>query len=270
MQRTLIVLSMTVATGLACSARTLTAVGPCPAGTTSVEGMACERPVPDPLLSGLVGLWHFDETAGATMAMDASENHNDGTLMLLDPATAWVGGRIGNALAVEATGYVHVPPSDSIRGITTAVTVSAWVYWEGAISDYGTALSRQIGTSIDQYYHLGLWQATDGGASLFITPSMDPKAAAHPRGTPIQQRTWTHLAGTYDGKVAILYVGGTPVSPMKVTGMFPDDTTPLVLGGNGNGLTVSEFFPGRIDEIALYNRALDEAEIQRLANAASF
>lgn len=48
------------------------------------------------------------------------------------------------------------------------------------------------------------------------------------------------------------------------------NTTPIILGGNGNNQLVSERFPGRIDEIALYNRALDPNEIQQLASGVTF
>jgi len=265
---------------LACSARTLTAVGPCPSGSSIVDGMACQsaamdatapdKPPPSTLLNGLVGLWHFDEGPGATMAVDSSGNHNDGTLFL-DPTTAWgSSGKIGGALAVEAKGYVEVLLSDSIAGIESTVTVSAWVYLEGSIApdDYGTALSRQVGATLGQYYHLGLYNP-DAEPSLWITPSTVGKAA-HPLASSIAPMTWTHLAGTYDGKTAILYVGGTQVYASPITGMFPADSTTLILGGNRNNQTVTELFPGRIDEIALYNRALTGDEIQRLANAESF
>jgi hypothetical protein len=267
--------------GLACSPRTLIAVDPCPVGLTSVDGAACQttydampldQPAIPPLRSGLVGLWHLDESPApeATMARDDSGNGNHGTLVKLDPATVWVtdGGRVGGALAVEGQGYVLVPLSDSIASIVSAVTISAWVYLEGTIgvNAYGTTLSRQIGTTIDQYYHLALLEG--GASSLYISPA--DMATAHPTGSAVSVKTWTHLAGTYDGSTAILYVDGKQVLSLAVTGTFVPDTTPVIIGGNGNNRTVSEFFPGRIDEIALYNRALDAAEIQQLANAVSF
>jgi len=50
------------------------------------------------------------------------------------------------------------------------------------------------------------------------------------------------------------------------------DTTPFILGANGNGPTtgVSERFPGRIDEIMLYRRALSADEIALVYNGALF
>lgn len=87
---------------------------------------------------------------------------------------------------------------------------------------------------------------------------------------PVPPQQWTHLAGTYDGTVARLYVNGILVDSDPVTGEFGPDTTPVILGGNGNGNMISERFPGRIDEIVLYNRALDASEIGQLAAGVPF
>jgi hypothetical protein len=274
----LLVLLTATGGGLGCSARTLIAVGPCNDGSTTGEGSICD------LRAGLVGLWHFDEAPGATMAADSSGQGNDGTLLSpmgqLDPSTAWVvkGGKRGNALALQGVGYVEVPPSDSISSIVSAVTVSAWVYFDGIIKtnvDYGTAVSKQIGTSINQYYHLALWQ-TDAKPHLFISTAPEGSVVVQTGGMqpaslmPTPAKVWTHLAGTYDGTMAILYVNGAKVDAVSRTGTFPPDSNSLILGGNGNENQVDELFPGRIDEIALYKRALTAAEIQQLATAVSF
>ena len=217
----------------------------------------------------LIGLWHFDEAAGSTIAIDSSGNGNHGTLQGLDAASVWVTtGRFGNALAVEGAGYVLVQDSATINRIVSQVTVSAWIYLEGTINDYGTALSRQIGTSINQYYHLSVYQP-DGLPNLFINPTTG--VIAMPRDpVPVSKEVWTHLAGTYDGVTAILYVNGEPAMWAAVAAPFDTDITPLILGGNGNGKMVSEFFPGRIDEVALWDRALTPDEIRRLAAFAAF
>ena len=84
---------------------------------------------------------------------------------------------------------------------------------------------------------------------------------------------WIHLACTYDGTIAILYVNGQQVRSEARTGRFVRDTTPFILGANGNGVgqaNVSERFPGRIDEIMLYRRALSAGEITMLYTGALF
>jgi len=235
-------------------------------GDTSNDG------TPVAVLPGLVGLWHLDDGVGSALARDSSGNGNHGTLVGLDPAQAWVAGRWAGALSTNGIGYVSVPPSASIWGIAAGATVSAWIYFDGAISatdGYGTAISRQVRLTDLQYYHLSLFQGGTPSQIVGLSPKVIP---VHPVATkPVAQRTWTHLAGTYDGKLAVLYVDGVEVDSLPLPGAFNfDPVTPLLLGANGNIAGVSEYFPGRIDEIALYNRALSADEIRVLATAVVF
>ena len=50
------------------------------------------------------------------------------------------------------------------------------------------------------------------------------------------------------------------------------DSTPVILGGNGNDASgvPTELFPGRIDELMLFSRALGADEIAQLAAGAAF
>jgi hypothetical protein len=258
-----------LALAAACSRQTLVAVAACPDGGGRFASCA---PDTGALRMGLVGLWHLDETTGAT-AFDSSglATPNNGTLKDLDPSAAWVEGQIGGALETKGLGYVVVPRSPSIDTIRSQVTVAAWVYLEGTIVDYGTAISRQIGTGIDQYYHLAL----NGGSlpSGFISrtvPNLFYRQVLADADDPVPPMTWTHLAVTYDGSNARLYVDGTQAKVLPVTGMFGDETNPLIIGGNENEGIIDERFPGRIDEIVLYNRALLPDEVSMLASGAVF
>jgi hypothetical protein len=226
---------------------------------------------PPGLLDNLVGYWRLDDGAGSTVAFDSSGRGNQGALQGLDANAAWVAGRSQGALAIGHAGWVQVASSPSIDAIVDQVTASAWVDLEGAISAadiWATALSRQVGTTTEQYYHLSL--VNDGRPSLFImTASEWTLIQAVP---PAPTGTWTHLAGVYDGTAARLYVNGAEVVSQALTGTFAADTTPVILGGNGNDASgvPTELFPGRIDELMLYARALSAAEIGQLAAGALF
>jgi hypothetical protein len=224
---------------------------------------------PTGLLDNLVGYWRLDDGTGSTVAFDSSGRGNAGTLHNLDPTMAWVAGHSQGALAIAHTGWVQVAPSPSIDAITDHITVTAWVDLEGTITSadgWATALSRQTGTSSDQHYHLsfhedgrpGLFLITVSGFALIFGTDMPPLGA------------WTHIAGVYDGAVARLYVNGAEVASQALTGSFAADTTPVILGGNGNDASgvPTELFPGRIDELMLYARALSAAEIGQLAAGA--
>jgi hypothetical protein len=274
------------ASALGCSSRTLVLVDSCNDGGVSCvqSGDALlpgdsstladavdssDGPSLAGLRQGLVGLWHLDDGSGSTVALDSSGKANHGTLSGLNATSAWVAGQLGGALETNGVGYALVARSPSIDSIVGQVTVAAWIYLEGTIVDFATAASRQIGTGLTQHYHLSLDQT--GHPSAFINrgvPSDFYRFLNAPN--PVVPMTWTHIAVTYDGAMASLYVDGAVVHSLPISGTFGPDTTPLVLGGNGNQQDVTERFPGRIDEIVLYNRALDPAEIRQLASGVLF
>ena len=249
-----------------CGTAKLTVVDPCPDGSAFSSSVGC---APTGLFDDLIGWWRFDDGVGV-IAHDSSSRGNDGALTNLD-ASAWDSGRAGGGLAIEANGYVNVADSASIDSISEQVTMAGWGYLEGTIMDYATIASREEGTTIDQHYHLSFdamvfptcFLTTDNGGVRLT------QQTAAPRGT------WIHLACTYDGSTGRLYVDGQPIAGLgtqSLTGRFVTDTTPFILGANGNGpdTGVSERFPGRVDEIMLYRRALSAGEIAELSAGVLF
>jgi len=250
--------------GAGCSAQTIVAVDPYPCSEGGAAGC------PQQLLNDLIGYWRLNDAAGSVTARDWSSWGNDGTLVGLDPSTVWVaGGPEGGALSVQGNGYVNVAASASIDSITDQLTIAAWIFLDGTITDYATAISRQIGTGLDQHYHLSV-NAKQQAILFITTPMAGQVVIGSPMRAPIPQQTWVHIAGTYDGSQARLYVNGTEVNSTPAHGAFAAETNPVVLSGNGNGpaKTVSEFVPGRLDEIMLYGRALGPDEIARLEGGA--
>ena len=247
--------------GAGCSARTLVVVDPFPCSGDGAAGC------PPGLLDDLIGFWRLNDPSGSTAARDWSGWGNDGTLVGPDPATAWIAdGPEGGALSVQGKGYLNVPRSSSIDSITTQVTVAAWMYLDGTIMDYATAISRQIGTGYDQHYHLSV--NAQHQAILFITTPASGQVVIGSPMMGIPQQTWVHLAGTYDGSTMRLYVNGVEAANKPCSGPFATETNPVVLSGNSNVATVSESVPGRLDDVMLYRRALAPDEIARIKNGA--
>jgi hypothetical protein len=85
--------------------------------------------------------------------------------------------------------------------------------------------------------------------------------------TPVTVDTWHHFASTWDGATVVLYIDAVPVGSWPATGQLyqtssgegigcfhvPQDGTPST--------SVSGFFTGIIDEVAIYRRALAASEI---------
>jgi hypothetical protein len=82
--------------------------------------------------------------------------------------------------------------------------------------------------------------------------------------------TWYKLAFAYDGITAKLYINGAPVASSTKSAVFTDNTMDLLIGRNQdpNGLFPS-WFNGVIDEIRIYNRALNQQAITQLINVAN-
>jgi hypothetical protein len=255
----------------ACAGGTLNAGRDNPRDACADRDVASPSCTPTGLLDNLVGHWRLDDGAGSTVAFDSSGWANNGTVHGVDPSTAWVAGRSQGALNTARTGWVEVAHSPSIDAIVDRVTVCAWVDLQGTLSPpdnlFGTALSRQIGTSEDQHYHLSLLL---GRPTLFITTGVGYVMPMALEAVP--RDTWTHIAGVYDGAVARVYENGVEVASAPLTGSFAPDTTPVILSGNSNSATgvPTEQFPGYIDELMLYARALSPEEIGRLAAGALF
>jgi hypothetical protein len=74
---------------------------------------------------------------------------------------------------------------------------------------------------------------------------------------------YVHLAATYDGAALRLYVNGQPAGERAHTGAMPATDLPLLLGQMLPGQPEYNF-PGALDEVRVYNRALSAAEVVAL------
>ena len=71
---------------------------------------------------------------------------------------------------------------------------------------------------------------------------------------------WYHVAGTFDKGTMSLYINGTLEGEVeKAAGIAPSNLE-LWIGGDD---WQPCFFPGMIDEVRIYNKALTEAEINQ-------
>ncbi len=188
---------------------------------------------------GIVGLWHLDERTGAT-AGDSSGNGNDGALE----------GGFGTALSFDGNDYVEIASNSSIMPAT--LTVEAWIQ-PGKTGARQSIVSKWDGGG-------------DASYSLELTPTNKFLFYLH-NGTTTQSITgttvitvgeWYHVAGTYDGLQARLYVNGvleagptTLVVPMTTSGV------PLRIGASAKKAPYPIYVPfkGAIDEVRLSNLA---------------
>lgn len=204
--------------------------------------------------AGLVGYWPMDEGSGDVVA-DLSGNSNDG--LILGGAT-WTVGMFGAGVMFDAEGeLISVPHSDTLD-ITGAFTLSAWIYptefgsWRGVIGKWG-----------NKEYVYSLW-ISESNLVLDIGHAECCGETAIVAETSMEANQWTHVAGVSDGTTMTMYIDG---EKDPVGGEAPE------MPSFGNDFVMGDIdtwgFVGAIDEVRVYNEALEQSEVQRLMDTPS-
>ncbi|WP_402464364.1 LamG-like jellyroll fold domain-containing protein [Isoptericola aurantiacus] len=208
--------------------------------------------VPDgtPGLTG-TGWWSFDEGAGAT----ASDGVGGATATLSGGA-AFADGRDGAATALHLDGVDgFAATEDAVVDTQASYTVSAWVSLDRLPDTYwGTILGQETSNGTSAFF----LQANRDGQFAF---SYDGEPRAISDVDPVLGQ-WYHVTGVRDAeaRTLTLYVNGEQVGESSVCGGF-DATGPLTIGrGQWSGDPV-DFWPGSIDDVRTFDRALDADEV---------
>jgi hypothetical protein len=137
------------------------------------------------------------------------------------------------------------------------------VFRDAVGAGWSSVISRQAATSGAEHYALALLD----GKPTVIVASNQPGGhlCSGPATMPTGQ--WVHLAASYDGATARMYLNGIEVCNFARAVILGADTTPLILGGNANTAAdeAQELWAGAIDEALTYSRALAPSEVAALA-----
>jgi hypothetical protein len=229
----------------------------CEAGLQCLAG-ACTADLP-PLDESLVGLWRLEGNAD-----DASGQGNH--LTVVGAVTA--PGKVGGGYAIAEGDCLAGPDSASLDMIDgEELTMMAWIQLTAPCA--GT---RGVILNKESTYEMGVRCPEDPPAFQEAIQVNDAWAWAG-TGT-VTLDAWHHVAVTWDSTTVRQYVNGVVVSTRLLSGAFDDRTTGFGIGCRGvaaDGTTTAagSFFAGVLDEVAVYSRALSEAEIVAYYRATS-
>ncbi len=79
---------------------------------------------------------------------------------------------------------------------------------------------------------------------------------------------WQHVAITWDGSLKRIYIDGSLAQSLADADPVQWDATSPMIGCDYGGGALGFYYPGIVDDVVVYNRALSDAEIAQLANLA--
>jgi len=230
-------------------------------GATTLNTVDCAANGAPPICNGLVSLLHFDNKAAfgetAMLVHDFSGLGNDAACTPPNCPTWDPGGKFGGAFSYAEPDAFSIANGPSVS-ITGAVTMSAWFY----PNSLNTAW-RIIITKIQPAPLVANYGIPHNGSQLcvnFCTTNGGWMNHCSPAG--FSPGRWYHLVGVIDNASsrARLYVDGALVVDDAETTPMERDTGAVWIGWSPTNAGVD----GRIDEVAIWNRALSAAEIAAL------
>ncbi|HEX7254734.1 MAG TPA: LamG-like jellyroll fold domain-containing protein [Gaiellaceae bacterium] len=217
-----------------------------PASNQALATISSTTPPP----SGLVAAYGFEEGSGTT----ANDNSGTGNTGVISGAAFAPSGKYGGALDFDGVDdWVTIADSDSLD-LTSGMTLSAWVRPDVVQGRYRQVILKEQPGGLEY----SLYAHTNRGfpsTSLWI----NGKLRNFDGTTTLPTGVWSHLAATYNGLTARVYVDGVLVRSGNRSGTLGVSASPLRIGGNA---VHPEWFDGLIDNVRVYNRALTDSEIQ--------
>jgi len=212
---------------------------------------------------GLVSYWGFKEGTG----IDAADSFY-GNPGILTNGPVWTSGRIDNALNLDGVDDRVVIADDPSLDITGNLTISSWVKMDTnpandmILSKYGAPGHRSYILYTPNFNQVQMLVSPDGNNFVFTAGIC--KSATFWGFTGI----WHHVVGVYTaGEKLETFVDGIPCNSKTSgvpTSIFSSDTD-VWIGDIGPSAFGSSFpLDGSVDEVAIYDRALNINEIQKI------
>jgi hypothetical protein len=203
------------------------------------------------------GIWYCDEGRGNVVTKDASGNGNDGSY---HGGEKWVPGKSGNALRFDGEDDQLNLGTDESLNPTSELTIVAWIYVERYTAIGGP--ERTFFQRADSFRFAVL--SADAGKEGVVRFGLGPGNPVIDSVDVVPLKEWHHVAATYDGTIAKLYLDGRIAAEKRLNKKIPGSKgeeahTTIASGHNGR-------YKGIIDEVALFDRVLRAVEVSRIVN----
>jgi len=198
---------------------------------------------------GLIG-YYMLEGNGA----DSSSYGHDGLIVDNVTPTADRFGNDGKACLFDG-GYIDAGNPVSFQ-LTEEISISAWIK-PIQINDWSGIVSKWSGFNIGAFY-LGI--NPDNNSVRWNLDMPNPI-----EGNELMLNEWLHIVSTYDGDTVKIYENGVLINEDAYENGIQDVAANLLIGSQYD-FPFNYLFNGAIDDVLIYNRALEVEEIGSIYN----
>lgn len=224
--------------------------------TSSSRSPATERAYLPAVSDGLIAYYPFNGNAND----ESGHGHHGvarGVALAVDRF-----GKQNSAYRFDGTDdYIEVPDDDELD-LTLNLTIAAWILQKNIGSGGYRIVDKETAGTGDGY-HLDTFGLETPHRLRTCTGARCVSA-----NTDYALNEWHHVVLVVSGTTATFYLDGRQDGGGDIGGPAQMNTLSLFIGRahlSRDGLGGNrEFFDGIIDDVRLYNRALTEAEVQRL------
>ncbi len=201
---------------------------------------------------GLLAHWKMDEGTGSTAADSVGGHH--GTLT----GPGWATGQIDGASSFDGSNDFIDVPHDEGLWLTGELTFTAWINAASFGSGNQTIISKDTPGNGASNYWFGTWQ----NELVFGFFASGAFRTVQTTGLGLLPNVWYLLAASFDNATdeVLLYVNGTLLKTGSIAFEPTTETANLWLGKSVD----NEYWPGRLDDVRIYDRALHASEVSAL------
>ena len=229
--------------------------------------------------SNMVAWYPLDVPSNATNTSQPDLVHNNTATAYGTPVPPSIAGEVSGALSFNGTNdYLKAPDQAWLNiGANQDLSVDAWVKLSSATAGVVSLVDKRQGSPLRGYQfflyngRVGIQLAdglgTFGYDNYVATTAVPADSLWHLVAVTVERNsaacgsscgTWYldgHSVGTFD--------------PTAHPGSLNSAGSPLLIGAQEPGVGIGEFFKGGLDEVEIFNRALNPTEVMALYQAGS-
>jgi len=169
-------------------------------------------------------------------------------------------------MARDFSGSDYIEVADNnLLDLTSQITILMWVKFDSLAADFHSMLSKEQNAGDGYGFMINISATPDAIALALPSSNWEDYSADYTLSTG----QWYHLAGTFDGTNAHIYVNGTEISGVSSGTLGLNANNENIRIGAASATIGDREIDGQMAEIAIWNIKLIDEEIVSLAKGFS-